>query len=429
MGTGLAAFMPQAAARRIIQGRSLGLVPRPGVDQTQTFRDALREAASRDAWLGLEAGEYLVGELDLDFPVRIIGRKGTRLTLRRNADFLLYVTEGPLLASNVSFLGAGNGRRQTPLVQAEDVARVELVRCILSDFDGDGLALAGCSGSIVRCRFSNLSRAALFSENGKKLRILHNRVSHCGDNGILVWQSDKGHDGSIVAYNHITNIRAESGGDGPYGNGINVFKANGVRVEHNRIFNCAFSAVRNHSGDDCRIIGNICEDLGEVAIFVEFEWKRAIVKNNRIRRASAGITATNMDHGGRDAEIIGNIVADLSPRISSVDMLAYGIQAEADTLIANNLVRNAEQCGLLVGWGPYLDNVRARNNLLEDCGHGIAVSVVEGAGDAYFSNNTIARPRLGGIVGYDHERPVTGDFLAGTRPPAHVHLSGNRLLR
>jgi uncharacterized secreted repeat protein (TIGR03808 family) len=414
--------------RRVLRAERLGLAADPRRDQTDALRRALRAAARADAWLRLPKGTVVAGEIDFAGAVRLLGGRGRRLALARGARYLLRLAGGPVLMEGVEIDGRGRGRLEDALLAISGADLVRLRECVLHRFDGHGLRLEECGGAIHGCRMERLGNAALFATDCTGLRIIANRVRRCANNGILVWQSEKRPDGAVIAGNDIGDIGARLGGDGPNGNGINVFRAGGVTVRDNRIRKCAFTAIRNNSGDDCRIIDNDCADLGEVAIFVEFAWRRAVVRGNRIRRASAGISATNLDHGGRGALIEDNVVEDVRPRIRSVDVLGYGIAAEADALVRGNVVRNASQCGLAIGWGPYLENVRAIANRLEDCTYGIAVSVTAGAGRAELRRNVIIRPRRGAIVGFDHALPATGELIAADNPPPHLTIADNRLV-
>ncbi len=409
----------------VILARDLGLHPDPKKDQTLLFYKALREAAERGLWLQLDDGDYLIAELEAYFPVRIAGGDRTRIRLRREGRYLMHLENATVSLKLLTFSGDEGGYDQDALVHVQESSRLSIKACSFEAYDGTALVLEKCSGIVASNRFRELTDAALFSIDGRALRITGNAVQACGNNGILVWQSEKRADGSIIEDNEIADIRNRSGGDGPYGNGINVFRAGRVTIRRNKVRRCAYSAIRNNSGDDCQILENECEDLGEVAIFVEFAWRRARVRGNRIRRASAGISCTNMDHGGRGGIIENNVVEDVRPRIASVDTLGYGISAEADTIIRNNKVRKASDCGISLGWGRYLRNVTATKNQLEDCTYGIGISVVRGVGRAVVTYNTIIRPVKGAILGFDHDRPVTGDFMKGTRPPRHILLRGN----
>jgi uncharacterized secreted repeat protein (TIGR03808 family) len=99
----------------------------------------------------------------------------------------------------------------------------------------------------------------------------------------------RGEDGSVVACNRIERIRADGGGTGQNGNGINAFRAGGVLVCGNRVSDCAYSAVRGNSSSDIQIIANSCTRLGEVALYAEFAFQGALIANNLVDTAAIGI--------------------------------------------------------------------------------------------------------------------------------------------
>ena len=93
------------------------------------------------------------------------------------------------------------------------------------------------------------------------MRASGNVVADCGNTGILVSRDEEGEDGTIVTQNRVSHIRADSGGTGQNGNGINLDKANGVIVADNRVDDCAFSAIRCFSSDAIAVTGNIATQL------------------------------------------------------------------------------------------------------------------------------------------------------------------------
>ena len=78
---------------------------------------------------------------------------------------------------------------------------------------------------------------ALFANDSRGLIISANTIRRSGNGGIRVWQSEKRHDGTLVADNTIEDIRARAGGTGQNGNAINVFRAGDVIVRGNHIRN------------------------------------------------------------------------------------------------------------------------------------------------------------------------------------------------
>ena len=111
------------------------------------------------------------------------------------------------------------------LLVAEQVMGLDLSDCRILGSAEDGVVLRKVSGRISDCEIGDIRKGGLFSEDAAGLEIAHNHVRDCGDNGILVWRSDAGEDGTIVTSNRIERIAAKSGGSGQNGNGVNVFRA------------------------------------------------------------------------------------------------------------------------------------------------------------------------------------------------------------
>ncbi len=210
-------------------------------------------------------------------------------------------------------------------------------------------------------------------------------------------------------------VAAKAGGNGQNGNGINVFRAGNVLVSHNRISDCAFSAVRNNSGHNCQIVNNSCSRLGEVAIFVEFGFEGTVVSGNLIDEAAMGISITNFNEGGRLAVCANNIVRKITGARSNPDTRAVGIAAEADTIVTGNIVEESPLIGISLGWGAFCRNLSATNNLLRRCGIGITASLSKDAGAVLIAGNTIASPLQAAILGMDHEQAVTDDLAKPVR--------------
>ena len=195
----------------------------------------------------------------------------------------------------------------------------------------------------------------------------------CGDNGILVWRSEAGEDGTLVTANRIERIAAKSGGSGQNGNGVNVFRAGSVLVSANRIADCAFSAIRSNAGSNCQMIGNSCARIGEVALYAEFAFEGVVIANNLVDKAAMGISVTNFKQGGRLAVVQGNLIRNLFFR-KDVDSRGIGIAIEADSVVSGNVIEDAPGFGILIGWGSYLRDVSVTDNLIRNSHIGIGVS-------------------------------------------------------
>ena len=409
----------------------LGLEPGAAHDQSAALQAAIDEAANRGVTLELPPGRFRTGPLKLRPGARIIGAaRTTALEFTGRGEFLLadgadgIVLEGLLL----------DGAYQT-LNQDEDNGLVTLRNCRgvrLRDLEvmrsaGNGLSLQGCAGSIADCTLTTAMQAGIRSLDARGLEIVHNSVADCANNGIQVWRSQAGEDGSIVSGNRIVHIRADSGGSGENGNGINIFRAGSVLVSGNRINDCAYSAVRGNGASDIQILANNCARLGEVALYAEFAFEGALIANNLVDTAATGISVTNFNEGGRLAIVQGNLVRNLFRREQEPeDKRGHGIAVEADTIVTGNVVESAPSAGLLVGWGPYMREVVATGNLIRKSRVGILVSSELGAGACLLANNMISGATDGSIRAMDAAGRAIGPELAhGENADTLLSIIGN----
>jgi uncharacterized secreted repeat protein (TIGR03808 family) len=433
--------MRQAFDRRcfILGGLSLstaGSVParasaQAGPDVTRALQREIDEAAARFRPFVVPAGTSHVRGLRLPAGTRLIGAgRGSRLAL---------IGSGPLIAvdagdhaaiENVVLDGAARPLPdQRALIEAHGVADLLIAGCAIERAGGIGLKLERCGGQVRQTDFAAMGKSAIFALDSTGLSILENRIGNCGDNGIQVWRSSPGDDGTVVRGNRVTRIRAVSGGDGPFGNGISIYRAGGVSVEGNVVRDCAFTAIRCNSASNVIVTGNNCADLGEVALYVEFAFQGAVVANNLVDGAAVGISITNIDHGGRLAACSGNVVRNLDRRRPQGDEIGgLGIHVEADTAVTGNVIEGASGVGLLLGWGEGLRDVLASANLIRGCEVGAGVSVVPGAGAASLIGNTIAGSRRAAIAGMRWSEVAVPDLARDIADHPHVRLADNRVV-
>ncbi len=366
------------------------LVPNAGADQSAMLAAEIAEATARGEAVFLAPGSYRISDVDLPDGSILGGVPGRTILLAGGAGPILRTrTASHAVLSGLVLDGEGMGGLETGLVHAVGCARLTIEACELRNAAGNGIRLEECGGRIAGNLLEGHADAALFSTDAVALDIAHNTVRDCGNNGILVWTSRPQDDGSRVADNHIHRIRADAGGTGEYGNGVNVFRAANVSVSGNRIDGCAFSAVRNNGGANSRIMGNTCTDLGEMAIYAEFAFDGAVITDNLIDGAASGISITNFNDGGRLAVCANNVVRNITRSAPTVD-LASGIAVEADASVTGNVVETVAGTGIGLGWGPYLRDVTASGNTVRNAEIGIAVSVSEGAGAALVTGNLVS---------------------------------------
>jgi uncharacterized secreted repeat protein (TIGR03808 family) len=258
---------------------------------------------------------------------------------------------------------------------------------------------------------------------GAGLQIAGNTVAACGNGGILVHRWQVADDGTIITGNRVSNTRALGGGTGQNGNGINIFRANGVTVANNHVSDSGFSAIRGNSASNLQINGNTCLNSGETAIYAEFGFEGAVINANIVDGAANGISIVNFDDGGRMGVCSGNLIRNLrkeGPYTPDPPGWGTGISVEADTSITGNVIENAPRFGITLGWGKFLRNVIANGNVIRQADVGIAVSVVEGVGAAVITDNLIDGAKSGGIVGYRWVDAATDDLAKS--PPGGGNL-------
>jgi uncharacterized secreted repeat protein (TIGR03808 family) len=399
-------------------------------DQTPALQRALAAAARSGLPVNLPPGRYRVSGLSLPAGTRLTGAGPSATTLVQAGSQPLVVARGGdrVTVEDLGIEGGAAGDRSTPLVSLSDVGDLRMLDVRVAKARGTAVRLERCGGRVERCAISEAD-IGLFSLDARGLQVIGNVVEQCGNNGIQIWRSQKGYDGSQVLGNRVSQVRAQGGGSGQNGNGINVFRAGGVMVAQNVIRDCAFSAVRNNSGDNVQIIGNACGNLGEVAIYAEFAFEGCVIANNVVDRAAMGISITNFNENGRLAVASGNIVRNLFRRpdaLTGETGRGVGIGVEADATVTGNVVEAAEFAGIVIGYGAYLRDVLCSANVVRRCGYGVAVSVAPSAGPAQIINNILSECRRGRIVGFDREKAVSEELAQATsRRFAHLTIQGN----
>jgi uncharacterized secreted repeat protein (TIGR03808 family) len=398
-----------------------------GVDIAPLLQRAIDEARRSGRVVQLPPGTSRISRLKISGDLRLVGAgRASRLVGSIPGPLLSIESAASVSIENIAFSGAERGGGDDALIEARDVADFRLSDCVIERGAAYGVKLERCGGQIERSSFSNLRQSALHSLDATGLAIVDNVVTDCGANGLQIWRSAQGYDGTIIRGNRVERVRADPGGDGPYGNAISVFRAGGVSCTGNAVRQTAFSAIRFNSSPDAIIANNNCTEIGETALYVEFAFQGAVVSANVVDGASEGISVTNIDQGGRLATVTGNVLRNLvKPAPQGGENYGVGIHAEADTVVSDNAVDNARFAGLTLGYGIGLKDVIATDNALSDCGYGIAVSVAPGAGGATIKDNRIVRSRRGAIVGLAWETLVSADLIAEATKFPLLTLAGN----
>jgi uncharacterized secreted repeat protein (TIGR03808 family) len=433
-----AASKPAAHAASAVPANTFGLDPSNPKDQSEALQAAIDQTTSQGLALALPPGRIVVGDITLRPGTRLLGAPGfSILVYRGRGDFISGVNVPHAHIEGVTLDGG-----LLPLDLARTKALLSLTECshmVLQDIRiqnsaQHGIMLTAVSGRVSACTVAMVKGAGLFSIDAGGLDISHNTVADCQDNGILVWRSKHGEDGTIVSHNRIMRVGNASGGTGQYGNGINIFRAANVLVTNNRISQCAYTAIRANEASNVQMIANSADKSGEVALYAEAAAERdgapgfegAIISSNMIDGAASGIVVTNFNNGGRLAVVQGNVIRNLYRREQeSRDKRGEGIAVEADAVVANNVIESAPTAGIMVGWGKYMREVIVTGNLIRKARIGIALSGDPAAGQCLIANNMISGAVDGAIRAMDHARAVGADLSAGGKAPRRVQLNGN----
>lgn len=424
-------ILAKAAARGSINAAELGVQPNAADDQGKAFARMLAEASERNAPVFLPPGNYVVSNLTLPARVRLSGVPGASRVLYGGGGRLLTAEQAEHIEFTALVFDGASGSLADDaqgLLDLRRVAHLVIDNCMITGSGKHGLALEHASGRVERSDISGAADAGIYSVEAGGLEISGNTVSDCGNGGILVHRWQQAEDGTIVSGNRVQRIGARSGGTGQNGNGISAFRAGNVSISGNIVSDCAFSAIRANSSSNLQMAGNTCSRSGETALYSEFSFEGAVIANNIVDGAANGISIVNFNEGGRIGICSNNIVRNLSttgPYPADAPGFGVGISVEADTTVTGNVIENAPLYGMQIGWGAYMRNVVANGNIIRNAGTGIAVTVVEGAGNAIISDNLIDGARNGAIIGQRWAEPATGD-LAKSSDTGYAHLTVER---
>ena len=408
----VAAVAPAAAAKK---------------NQINDLGATFQKAIEGGGILQLPAGGFSASGIKIGRALTISGIEGrTRIVSPDGNPVFAINTDEPVVLTGLTFDGGGKGAEGDALVQARGSSSLNIAHCTFVNAGSAGLRLEGSGGHITGNTFARIGGTAIFALDSNGLEISGNRLSDVGNNGIQVWTSSSRQDGTIISRNRISGVRAEAGGSGQNGNGINIYRAGNVIVSENRISDCTFSGVRNNAGGNCLIINNAISGMGEVAIYCEFGFEGAVVSGNIIDDVALGISITNFNEGGRLATVANNIVRRIRGGGTIPTTNGVGIGAEGDTTVTGNVVEDARDAGISLGWGPYARNLSASGNLVRNAPRGIVFSTSPGADGVLIASNRISGASIAAISGSDHGKTTTGDLaIAGVDMPAHVQIIGN----
>jgi uncharacterized secreted repeat protein (TIGR03808 family) len=414
-----------------LEAAQFGLRPGSAEDQSRALQAALVEAVKRDAPLIVAPGRYRIANVVLPENTRLIGVSGATQFIAAQAGPLLVarrIKRAAISGLVLDGLDIKAGQR-SGLLNAEEVLDLSLSDCEFVNAGSVGLTLNRTAGRIERNRFRSMRESALFSLDSRGLSIEANTVEDCGNNGIQLWRGQAGDEQSLIRGNRINRIRNDAGGDGPNGNGISLFRAGGVVIEGNSLRDCALTFIRNNSGSAVQILGNQGRRCGETALYSEFAFEGAVIANNLVEDCAQGANITNLDHGGRLSVFANNIIRNaqkgLAPKGKEL-VGGIGVHVEAEAAVTGNVIENASEVGISLGWSWAMRNLVATGNVVRRSGIGISVSLVAKERNALIANNLISEAKLGAVVGTEFGKAVTGDLTkAEDKRAAGIRIDGN----
>ena len=378
----------------------------------------LREAARTGAAVRLPAGEIALSTLDLPEGATLIGVPG-RSVLR-------LIGPGPLFTANFArkitleslILDARDGAvpPERGVIDFADVFDFAIRGCTIRRSNARGINLSRCGGVFSQNIIEDIRDVGLHTLDGLGLDIDNNHLRACGDNGVRVWTSAAGrYDGSRVRNNLVEDIANLSGGNGPYGNGVSILGAGSVRVENNRIYRCAYTAVRNNAGHGVVVAANDCKSCGEKAMYAEFGARQSVFRDNRIEDAGAGIAVANAEAGTDGASVTGNRICKLRESRPDKDfgpemLWLTGILGEKNCEISGNTIEGPAWIGIALG--GFRDNLRADGNTIAGADYGVVFAAGAGVGEAVIARNKISGARKAAIAATAGMSFLPGDVAA-----------------
>ncbi len=247
-----------ATPRTEIEATSLGVRPNSQEDQSAVLQRAIERAAAAGAVLRLPPGTYRAAALQLPSFAAIAGVAGNTQLILTGGSSLLSSSGSDHISISGLVLDGGN----IPLAEGRGLIHltkgraIRIADCTIVDAAANAITLDGIGGEIRSNTIANAGDFAIFSNDAAGLTIAGNTVRGAGNNGILVWRSQPGDDGTLVVDNCVEDIANKKGGSGQWGNGINMFRADNVIVRGNHIRNVAYSAIRGNTASNLQIAGN-----------------------------------------------------------------------------------------------------------------------------------------------------------------------------
>jgi uncharacterized secreted repeat protein (TIGR03808 family) len=434
-------FYQTALPDRIV-GTYASSSPGSGWTSVGSFPTLVGNAQAANLPLFLLPGTYPSSQIDVASgnPLTIGGVLGqVTIQLSGSAPYLFNVNGvNNVVIENIVFDGNNIALTDTSATaglikfQGSGINKFLIQDCVIYNTTQAAIScFSNCSGEILRNTIYNCDRGVFCQDAG--VNIERNNVGYCNNNGIMLWTSKQVGNTSIIINNYIHNISSSAGGTGQYGNGINIYRATGVRVADNNIYNCAYSAIRINAGGDSVVSGNYCATSGETAIWFEAPGSGTsltggICANNIIESAGAGIAVANSglysDGVSRRVTLIGNQISGITSVYipnEGKNTDGCGITIEGSVNAIGNIIDTASNGGIIVGTNDAANDLVVSGNLIKGTPLGIGYSANASAAGLLISNNEVS--------GYAKVSSPTGSGYSYSGAIVSVSYNGTNYVR
>ena len=398
------AFYQTILADRIV-GAVASTSPGTGWTTVANVQTLINNARAANLPLHLKPGTYTTNKVDVltsnggGNPLILIGASGTVIVQLASVQPYLLSVSGVYGTNieNIIFDGGNitlndTGSQFPAVVRFSGDITYQVRNCVFRNSPFSGIsATAGAHGIVTHSQFFSLRYGFTTLDCGCTFE--KNRVVTCTYGGIYVWTTSAYAIQARIADNFIQNIQnVPPLGSGEYGNGISIYRAGGVSIVNNTIYQCALSAIRINGGSNCQVLGNRSWSSGDAGIFLE----------------SPGADVATIGH------IVANNIIDAGfTGINAANVGMYGDGVTRRITIANNQITNATTVGIIGEGG-----VTFTGNSVENCPIGISAGTNDAAFDLTVTGNFLRNCKMG--IGYSWHSSAVGMLVSGNEISGYV---------
>ena len=387
-----------ALYQTVLADRYVGAVastsPGTGWTTVADLQTLINNARTANLPLYLKPGAYTTNKIDVlssngggnSLSIYATG-SGVIVSLNASQPYLLSANAINCKFEGIDFYGSGVTLTDLSLQFAAIIRfsgdmSYDFKRCSVYGSPQSGIyAWGGATGRVRECKFYSLSYAIATMDCN--VFVEDNSFVSCANGGVYIWTSSAHSIVALVNKNYFQYMHSTIG-DGQNGNAVSIYRAGGVKITNNVIYQSDFSAIRINGGSNCEVTGNRIWSCPDSAIFIEAP--------------------------GGDVQTIGNIVTanliDASQRgIAAVNVAMYNDGMTRRTVIANNQITNSTAVGMAVEGG-----CTVIGNMIETAPLGIQVGTNDATFDLDVTGNHVVNCSMG--IGYSAHSAAAGMLIS-----------------